>query len=190
MATQFILPNPLPAPLEDNALVDAIQATVAGVTGLSGKLVRPRWQPEPPNMPDYSIDWCAVGPTEYNDDVYVYEEQVNATTRAVERSQEFITLASFYGPHCQSFMGRLKDGIMLEANRFALGALGVKLKEVQRSREVPALFKEIWVRRIDLPIVWTRRIRREYTLNQIEVANIDLDNEFYITPITIQPPSP
>lgn len=186
----FVLPNPLPAPLEDNALVDALQATVVGITGLSAKLVRPRWQPEPPNMPDYSIDWCAIGPTEYNDELYVFEEQVNANTRAIERSQEFTVLASFYGPHAQSYMGRFKDGVMLEYNRLDLGALGVKLKEVQRSRNVPALFKEKWVPRIDLPTVWTRRIRREYTLNNIEVANIDLDNEFYITPIKINPPSP
>lgn len=186
----FILPEPAPSPLEDPVLTDALQATVAGVTGLAGQWVRPRWQPEPPNQPDFTVNWAAIGITAFEDELYTYEKQLSDELRQVERSQELTVLASFYGPLANRYMGMFKDGIMVEANRFALGAVGLKLKEVQRSRNLPALVKEKFLNRIDLPIVFTRRIIRVYKLNAINGAWVGLDNEFYITPIIVTPPSP
>lgn len=185
----FILPEPLPSPLEDPVLTDAIQATVAGVTGLAGQWVRPRWQPEPPNQPDFSVNWAAVGITGFDDELYTYEKQIDEATRQLERSQDLTMLVSFYGPLANRYAGIFKDGIMIEANRFALGAVGLKLKEVQRSRNLPALVKEKYLNRIDVPVILSRRIIRTYKLNSINQAWVGLDNEYYITPIIVNPPS-
>ena len=52
----FLSPLSTPAPLEDQALADFFQQYVAGITGIAGNLVRPRWQAEPPNIPQVASD--------------------------------------------------------------------------------------------------------------------------------------
>lgn len=184
----YILPDPAPAPLDDDALDDALQQAVVGITGMAGQWVRPRWQPEPPNQPDYLQDWCAIGATGFEEWGYPYEKQLSETKRQVERDQRFTVLASFYGPNAGRNLGVFRDGIMVEDNRAALAALGIKLEEVQKTRNVPALMKERWVPRRDVPVVFVRRIVRVYTLNSIDGAWLGLDNEHYITPIVVDPP--
>lgn len=189
MAT-YVLPDALPAVSDDDALDDALQAAVVGTTGLPGQLVRPRWQPEPPNMPDFSVDWCAIGVTGTREGKYLYEEQLTETKRLVERDQWLTVLASFYGPNSGRHCGVFRDGIQLWENREALLALEIKLQETGEARQVPALFKERWVRRRDLPVTLVRRVRRVYTLSSVNGAWLGLDNEHYVTPIVVNPPSP
>jgi hypothetical protein len=56
-------PTSPPSPLDGDDLEDYIQQFVAGVAGMDGTLVRPRWQPEPSNIPDFDVTWCATGIT-------------------------------------------------------------------------------------------------------------------------------
>ena len=53
--------TPTSGPLTEEELQDVLTAMVAGITGLPGKMVRPRWQPKPPKQPEHNIPWCAVG---------------------------------------------------------------------------------------------------------------------------------
>jgi hypothetical protein len=55
-------------PLTDDALDALFQVAVSGITGISGALVRPRWQPTPPKHPEPSVDWCAIGITDITPD--------------------------------------------------------------------------------------------------------------------------
>jgi len=189
MAT-FIRPEAVPTPLEDNALIDAMQATVVGCTGLPGELVRPRDQPEPPNLPDFSLNWASLGLSVTDSDVFAYIRQIDDENIELEHDQEITLLAIFYGTQAQSYVGLLRDGLQIEQNRFPLGALGVKLVSTGRERHIPALLKEIWQQRYDLPVVWRRRVRRVYKSASVIGANIGLDNEYYITPIIVRPPTP
>lgn len=50
-----------PGPIGDQALDVALQAIVAGVTGLPGNLVRVAWQAVPPRQPEYTVNWAAIG---------------------------------------------------------------------------------------------------------------------------------
>lgn len=42
---------------------DVLHDLIAALTGIPGRYVRPRWQPEPPRMPGPDVTWCAFGIT-------------------------------------------------------------------------------------------------------------------------------
>src|SRR5262249_35203430 len=94
----YLLPDPTPAVLEDDALIAAFQGMVAGITGVPGKLVRPRWQPEPPNQPDFQTNWIAMGISATDSDKFAYVRQIDDEHMEVQRDQWLTLLLSFYGP--------------------------------------------------------------------------------------------
>lgn len=79
----YVKPNPLPSPTpeQDEDLVNVLQSAVVGITGMNPKMVRPRWQVQPPNQPANDVDWCAIGVRDRTQDVYPYTSH-NATTLA------------------------------------------------------------------------------------------------------------
>lgn len=76
----YILPNPPPGPqpLEDQALVDFFQTILVGLTGIQGALVRPSWQPTPPNPPDIATTWLALAITFDDADHFPYQVHSDA----------------------------------------------------------------------------------------------------------------
>lgn len=179
--TTFIAPAGSPAPLEGDALDDAIQQTLAGIAGLDPTLARPRWQPNAPNLPDFNLDWAAFGITSTVPDTYAYLRQVDAATQELQRDEALIVLCSFYGPNAQSVCARFNDGLLIQPNRFALDAYGLKLSYTGEPRQVPALLKETWVKRFDLQVTLRRRVIRRYAVDAIGSLQSYLDNEFYLT---------
>lgn len=184
----FVLPAPSPSVIEGDALEDLFQATLAGITGLDPSLVRPRWQPEPPNQPEFTTNWMAFGITVLPADKFVFLRMVDDVTQELQCSEELTCLTSFYGPQAQAYAGVLRDGLAIDQNRWALAAAKIKLVEVGDPRQVPALFKQIWTKRIDETLRFRRWVVRRYTVNAINSAGAGLDNEHYITPITVTPP--
>lgn len=61
---------PGPAPVEDDKLTDILQELVAGITGLAGTLVRPRWQPRPDPLPAYNVNWVGMGISDRQSDAF------------------------------------------------------------------------------------------------------------------------
>lgn len=186
----YVLPSVSPAVIEGNALEDLFQATLSGITGIDGAFVRPRWQPEPPNMPDFTQDWMAFGITAMPADKYVYLRQLDDSTVELQCSEELQMLCSFYGPNCQNLAAILRDGLQIQQNRQPLAAVKIKLVEVGEPRQVPSLFKQIWTKRIDESVRFRRWVVRRYAVNSIESVMAGLDNEIYITPIIVNPPTP
>lgn len=186
----YVLPNTLPAVLADADLEDLFQGVLSGISGISGDLVRPRWQPEPPNQPDFNVNWAALGITTMPADKFVFLRMIDAATTELQCSEELDVLVSFYGPNCQNFASRWRDGLQIQQNRAALTAQKVKLITVGDQRQVPALFKQVWTKRIDIPTRFRRWVVRRYSQAAIESATVGLDNELYITPIVVNPPTP
>ncbi len=184
----FVRPAALPSPEEGNDLEDLFAATLVGVTGLDENLVRPSWQPEPPNMPDFDVDWCAFRVTVFPADRFVFLRQVDDENVELQCSEELAVLVSFYGPGCQRAAGEWRDGLAIDLNRAELGASNIKLVETGDQRQVPALLKQVWTKRVDVPSRWRRWVVRRYQVNSIESLGAGLDNELYITPITVSPP--
>ena len=131
--------------------------------------------------------------TTYPADNFAYEEHDPAANGGagadyVERDEELDVLCSFYGPHCHALAATLRDALAVDQDRAALRSVGIALTEVGRAVQVPALFTERWLRRVDIPITLRRRTRRVFKVLTIESGQLGIDNELYVTPIQVNNP--
>ena len=155
--------------LEGVSWENFLQELVAGVSGLDPTLVRPRWQPIPPNTPDVTVDWCAVGITRVESDwdpVRLHYSQEPGYNR-LHRHEIVTYLCSFYGPHAVEFAGVLRDGLFIEQNRAVLRVNAAGLVEVSEVRRTADLFREQFRDRFDLDVVLRREVRRVYLIRNL-----------------------
>lgn len=168
------------APIEDDPLTDFMQTVVVGITGIAGQFVRPRWQPEPPNLPDFGTDWAAIGITDQKADTYPYIAHASAANGSdqMQRHEDFSLYCTFYGPNAQAKAGLLCDGLSIAQNREAMGLVGIKLVACGPRLQVPELIKERWRRKIDVTLAFRRELDRTYpVLNLLSSAgNITAGN--------------
>lgn len=176
-------------PVNDRALEDIFGEVLVGITGLPSDLVRPRFQPSPPNQPDFETNWVAFGVAVNEHDVFDYQQHVPYAgdteppelrngVNIVERDEGLDVLCSFYGPNNQQFMSRWREGLGLSQNRYGLLQYDIKLVAVGRNPvNVPALLKNTWVRRIDLSCQFTRRVRVTYGVRSVASAEVTLNTD-------------
>lgn len=195
-ATAGYLRPTAPPILYDDALEDLLHDVIMGITGLDGKLVRPRFQKNPPNIPDFGVTWVAFGVTESEKDWNPYHAHSPAANggdgaSTTVRAQAFTVLLSFYGPTAKAAQEAWEDGIIIPQNREVLiRDGGIRWQENSRATRLPALVKEQWVNRWDQRSHFGRLIRRTVPiLNLIDASVRSLDNESYLTDITTEQPS-
>lgn len=183
-----------PDPLEDDALDDFMGDVVAAISGLDrDAAVRPRWQAEPPDLPAFGTDWCAVGVPERDRDTYpaIIHDATAASGQGADtliRHEQLKLLVSFYGPHCQKLAGYLADGLMIAQNREALETGGFALKEVGVPTKAPEILKNRWTPRCDLAAWISREIRREYPVLNLLSAQATLNAPPIVETITATAP--
>jgi hypothetical protein len=178
----YILPSPIgPEPIEDDELHDFMQGVVVGTTGLPGPLVRPRWQPEPPDIPDFGVSWAAIG--EVNRDVDGYATLLHQCENDLDppgngydifhRNEVIELLCTFYGPKANKYAGLLRDGLQLGQNREVMLLNGFGLVNTGNPVEVPELIKERWLYRVDQPFIVRRLVLRRYdNLNVLSAPTV------------------
>ena len=157
-------------PLEGITLFGVFQALVAGLTGIDGTLVRPRWQAVPANRPDITTDWVAVGVTTQRSLGYAYETHVPDTglgNDLVAREEQLDVLCSCYGPNAGRTAALIRDGLNLGQNRDELSTQGVGVVHIDDAKIVPDLVNAQWYFRVDLPLVATRAVVRVYPVRTI-----------------------
>jgi hypothetical protein len=156
--------SPLSSPLTEEQIEDVLHDLVAGVTGLPGKMVRPRWQPRPPKQPEHTVDWCAIGVADADREGFaaVIHNSMGQGTDTVIAWETLDVLASFYGPRALDLAGRLRDGLAIEQNRTALRQAGLALGGMGRMVKVPELVNNAWLRRVDLPLTLRNEARRTF----------------------------
>lgn len=189
----FIVPDPAPTPLYGDELEDVFHDTIAGILSLDGSLVRPRWQANPPNQPDFDVDWVAFGIVNNKGDWNPYmgfdaTADLGNGADVFERDEELILLHSYYGPNSMKLQSLFQDGLYLDDNRALLTAQGIKFISFVDAMQVPALMKETWVKKMDQRYIFRRRIRRQYPIRYLLSATATLDNEQYLTQITVTTP--
>lgn len=175
----YLLPAPTPAPLEGQAFDRFIQQWVVGITGLEGKYVRQRWQPEPPNIPAAGVVWCALGINTRRGDAFAYAWTRPDDSWFVQRHERMDLLASFYdlGTNglAEEYAARLREGLSVPQNLEPLFAAGMGLVATGDIVTVPSLLKERWLYRADLSIEIARCVERVYPVLPVESSCFDLE---------------
>jgi len=165
------------APVDDDELDTLLQTLVAGVTGMAGEAVRPRWQPEPPNLPNFYMTWCAVGVIARRADTFVAMIHYPEGYDLLLRNEALEVLATFYGPKCHGMATRLRDGLMVDQNRELLWRNHMEMVEVGDIRSTAELIKQRWLPRADVDIHLNRQVRRTYPILNIESAHGSVTNQ-------------
>lgn len=175
----YLTPEASPAPLEGDAFEDFLQEVIVGISGLPSDMVRPRWTPEPANMPASGTNWAAFGISSWNADTYAIEQHSGLSdgSEILIRQETDEVLVSFFGPDAASYMALFRDGLQVSQNRYALSAAGVVLQKTGDPVNAPMLMKEKWMRRIDLPVTLRREIRRSYQVLSLLSASSVLQSE-------------
>lgn len=179
--------SPSVEPIDDDEIENLMHDAIVGLTGIEGSLVRPRWQPEPIQQPDFNENWVAFGITRWTPDTFSYQHQDDDSNHVVERDILLYVLHSFYGPKSAGMCARFRDAFDISQNRDQLVAAGIELIEVQEALNVPALLKAHWVKRVDVVVVYRRRTSRTFPVLTITSGQFGLDNELYVTPIIVNP---
>jgi len=172
----YLLPVSPGTPEQDLDLDVVMQSLVTGLTGLDGTLVRPRWQPTQPRMPDASTTWAAVGVTLItpDDNAVITHDGAGSGRDGLVRHEDIEVLASFYGPQAGRLAGIARDGLHIPQNVEALAPLGIAFVKASVTRPVPELVNQQWVRRVDLPFHLRRIVRRTYPVLNILSAPVSL----------------
>ncbi len=161
-----------PAPLEDQALNRFLQQMVSQITGVPGSLVRPRWQPEPPNQPEIDVTWVAIGVADMRGDTFAAELHASdGASSTIYRQEDIDVLMSFYGPSAGTAFSALREGLSLEQNRSYLTAAGFGLIGMPDGRAAPALLNDRWQYRIDATLQLRRGVARKYPI--LNVLSLD-----------------
>lgn len=178
---------PVQSPIYGDALDDVLHDVIAGITGIAGNLIRPRWQPEPPNQPDLNTDWVAFGINNTEEDIFAFtrEDANGLGTSIVERDEKLYYLISFYGPDSTINEKQFSAAIQLAQNRDALTAQNIGFVEMQKPVVLPALLKEKWVRRIDATLVLRRRVGWTFQVRTVASASAGIDNEIFTTQVVV-----
>lgn len=183
--------SPVGAPvIYDDALDDAFQRAVVGITGLPGALVRPRYQKEMPNQPDFETNWCAMGVTKLTPDLFAHEQPLPAGegSEVVSSDEILELLLSFYGPNSNALAETFRAGLMLTQNREALRAdANIALVNLAEAVLVPTLTKQMWVRRVDVRAFFRRRVEREYAVLSLLSGQFEVQAEVAAEPVIVVP---
>jgi hypothetical protein len=158
----FLSPTTINGELNDQGIHRFLQQIVVGVTGMLGASVRPRWQPEPVNIPDFGIDWAAIGIVSRTRDAFaavIHMKDVSGTYDGIDvvyRNQILEIMCSFYGPDAEANSELFAMGMQVAQNRETLLAAGYGLISVDDAVTTSDLLHDRWVPRIDV----TFRVRR------------------------------
>lgn len=169
----YLSPSVTTPPLEDDALDAEFQKAVAGITGLAGNLVRPRWQPGNPKQPEPTVDWCAIGiATQTPDDTpHIQHSGAGDGKDTLKRHEAIKVLCTFYGPNSKRNAATMRDGIQIPQNLDMLALVNIGLTNVGEIQAVPELVNQQWIKRYDLPLFFSRQIVRDYSVLNILTAD-------------------
>lgn len=157
----------------DQGLEDVFQGLIVGITSLQGKMVRPRWQNEPPPLPKISENWCAFGVknTRSNDGPYF---QQNKEDMGNIRHESIEVLLSFYGPQGQHFANLFKDGLGIPQNIAQIRAHKIKFTGCGEILTAPDFLNNQYVHRYDMTATFNRQVKRSYAVKTFESFQINI----------------
>ena len=180
-----------PIPFEDADLDAVFQSLIAGITGIDGTLVRPRWQPVPPQQPPQGTDWCACGVTVETSDAgpSIAHDGTGDGSDTYIRHKAIEVFASFYGPNSKRNAGVLSDGLAVPQNTEGLLAIDMRWIECGPIRTAPEFVNQQWIQRRDLVVRFRRKVTRIYPVLNLTSAAIAVEDDSSINLTVTVPPN-
>lgn len=178
-----MLPAVAPAPLEGTALLDLLQETLVGLTGIDTTLVRPRFQAEPPDIPQSGTCWLSFGIERRPADTFpvlIHDPNANGGLGQdnFQRQEALIILCSFYDTGstgaAYGTAALLRDGLAIPQNNEAWAANNMFVAHVGELTPLPSLLKQQWLFRVDFEFRINRQVDRVYRTENLLTASIDL----------------
>jgi hypothetical protein len=158
---------------------DVLSGIIAGITGLPGDLIRPRWQPEPPRTPKKAENWCAFGETGSIPDIYPqirHYGEGEGHDELIDRD-EFSVLVSFYGPQHVDLALLLRAGIYVPQNRASLRPAGMAFVKAGSITRLPEVGQSGIRARADLPLTFRRFVVRSIAVLNLKQSGGSLEND-------------
>lgn len=163
----YILPSHTDQPPRNLTLTQFIQTVLVGLTGLSGTLVRPKWQPSPPKQPDIAENWLAFGIASSNPTANSFVGMDAAGVMNTQRQETLEIACSFYGPEALEFYTLVRDGLQIQQNLDALRAARMGYTDISQALHLPDLVNERFFNRYETTIQLQREIQRRYPIVSI-----------------------
>lgn len=161
----------------DQVLDTFLQGVVSGITGISGDLVRPRWQTEPPTIPAFGVDWAAIGEQRRTSDAFAQDFASGSAIPGVNdskyRNEQLEILCSFYGPNARSNAVKFSIGLQVAQNREQLQLNGFALIGVEDMVSVPEQIQNKWLFRSD--VMFRVRRAQEYTYSILDLLASEIE---------------
>lgn len=175
----FLVPSNPQELLEGQALTDYLHQWISGIIGMSGDLLRPRWQAEPPDLPGDGITWGAFGIVGKTPDFGQYQEHIGAGIGQdrIKRHETIEILVSLYGPSADLLTAYLREGMWIGQNRDLLIAKNMDVLTCDASNVVPEFIKQKWLNRVDTRFYLRRQIVLSYPILNIASGDITLNTE-------------
>lgn len=161
-------------PMDDTDLDHLLHDLFTGLSGIDPKLVRPRWQNVPGNMPAINTEWIAQGIVARRDDTVPSQWYDPDRGMILVRQQEFDVKVSCYGDRAGWLASLIRDGIGLDQNRFMLRRNDIGYVGMSSELTVPVLLNERWYKKIDFTLTFRRFIGRVYPVLNILSATGDI----------------
>lgn len=187
---------PIARPVMGRDLTRIFQQMVVGITGIDGESVRPRWQAEPPNIPNFGDVWSAIGIQRRETTGFAWEQfsRGDNPTYYLSRQEELRVLCSFYDNGVDQVADEaaltLRDGLQLAQNREVLDAAGIGFINSGSLIPLPSLLKQRWLYRVDLPLMFRRTMVWAYPVlpllgTEVQVHAERADGTIYDVVITL-----
>lgn len=162
------------SPEYDDELDVLLSRWMRFVSGMPAGMVRPRWQKKQPAHLPAETNWVAFGVIEWPvDNTPAFTVQTE-TGSQLWRHEEFITMASFYGPAGMRNASLFRDGIAIEQNNSELNKLGLSLVDHSDIVPFPEIINAEWVRRYDIRVRIRRKVVREYNIQSLVDGNVTI----------------
>lgn len=160
----FLSSNGIPALPGNLSLEQFLQTIFVGLSGLSGDLVRPKWQMDPPKQPDITVDWLGFALMENDADFNAYVGIDQSGNNVFQRMEALTVQCSFYGPNALSYLQTVRDGFQIKQNLEALESAKMGYVSTSKAVRVPDLVNERWMQRWEMSVSLRREILRVYPI--------------------------
>ena len=171
--------NPTNSIVDDIDLDTILAEYVKIASGLPDGMVRPTYQPVTPKMPEFGVDWAAVGvKSEVNDaDPAITHYPDGDGYSELMRTELIEVSASFYGTNAKQLCSKLRDSFHIGQNHWWFNQYSMTLRDCGNIVPSHDFHNNQWHKRYDLTFRLNRCIIRRYEILNLLSATVDFNGE-------------